>query len=492
VLARAAQLPEAELLQLYEHLGVALAGQPIGEPRRDRRLRERTHALRTLAAVRAHLELADGERLTAGQFTASCRVLDNDWNHSRVIRAWGTWRNATDVLAGAEPVRRAEQEAVKLALGFRRSSRRPALDGLLEWLKTKPRGKGIHRYDAWARDTNAALAPHETPYLTGSGTAGAMRMGFTEARRYAEAILAGTEPAPIEQPAVTDHALLTFPAFAAKLGLSESGLRGRAERDGRPLPPAVLQHDQRLYWSADDGERWISGETTTRDEFELDATVLDRRRLAQQLGLSRDTVRERYALSPHRLPAPAGQLDGRPWWDPREVEQWQAADHTTGQKRQYHGPGTITIGDHHLLAVLPASELLGISPKRFLDLRSQGHLPPAMIFATRPLWPQEDLAAYQAGREIQRTEGELNGLILSTAHIAARLGVRSGAVMIGLARASDRYPPPDGALGTRPWWNPQRFEEWLTEHQEPLQTADQDQDQGRDQGRAALSGDKNK
>jgi len=64
VLERADLLSEADLLDLYEPLVSELDGQPLGEARRDERLRRRAEALRALQSVRDELGLADGERLT--------------------------------------------------------------------------------------------------------------------------------------------------------------------------------------------------------------------------------------------------------------------------------------------------------------------------------------------------------------------------------------------------------------------------------------------
>lgn len=65
VLERTDLLSEADLLDLYEPLVSELDGQPLGEARRDQRLRRRAEALRALQSVRDELGLADGERLTA-------------------------------------------------------------------------------------------------------------------------------------------------------------------------------------------------------------------------------------------------------------------------------------------------------------------------------------------------------------------------------------------------------------------------------------------
>jgi len=87
------------------------------------------------------------------------------------------------VLAGAKPPHRAEREAVTLVRGFRRSSHRPSLDGLLEWLAGDPTAKSMHAYDQWVRDRNAELEPDEQRYMGSAGVVAAMETTFPPAGR---------------------------------------------------------------------------------------------------------------------------------------------------------------------------------------------------------------------------------------------------------------------------------------------------------------------
>jgi predicted DNA-binding transcriptional regulator AlpA len=467
VLERADRLSEADLLHLYERLVAELEGQPLGEARREGRLRRRVEALRALQSVRDELGLADGERLTAKVFNEVAPQRVGGWNASRVVRAWGTWRNAADVLAGACPPRRAEREAVTLVRGFRRSSRRSPLDGLLGWISLDPGERGQHAYNAWARARNAELGPDEQRYLGGTGVASAMGMTFALARRQAEVILADEE-APSVRYEVASQALVRLPGFAQKFGLTGAGLLAQTTRT--PLPPPVLRHDQHVYWLEDDCERWRKGETVERTEYELDENVLDRARLSQALNLMPSTTQSRYLHYPHLLPAPSGQLDGRPWWSAAVVERWRA-EHEGPQANsfRYHGAPIIELGGRRLLTVAAACELLGVRDHQFYRMRRRRPLPAAVAVSSGKLWLEEDVEAYRDERDVERREGELNGLLLDSRAIAERLGVAAQSVLRGIARASNLYPPPDGAIGTSPWWETARFERWLSERQEANQ-----------------------
>lgn len=394
-------------------------------------------------------------------------------NASRVIRAWGTWRNAADVFAGARPPRRAEREAVTLVRGFRRSDRRPPLDGLLEWLAGEPATMGMHAYDQWARDRNAQLSPEDQRYLGGSGVAAAMEMDFAPARRQAEAILIGEEPplpensTPADGYDVDGRKLVTLAGFAAKFGLTKQELLGRVGR--APLPPPVVRHHGRVFWLSDDCESWGRGETIERRDGELNETILDQSRLAERLGLKLDTAHSRYLHSPHLLPAPGGDLGGRPWWSATAVERWRA-EHT-GQRRlhyRYRGSSIIEVRGQRLLTLPAVCELLGVSEQTFIRMRRRRPLVPAVvgIFGPNKLWLCEDVEAYRDGHVVERTQGELNSFLLSIPSVAERLGVTPSAVRRGVVRRSDHYPQPDGAIGTKPWWDAESFERWLADRQE--------------------------
>jgi len=469
VLERADLLPEAELLDLYERLAAELEGQPVGEGRRDRRLRERADALRALRSARDELGLADDQPLTSRAFNEVCQYRVAGWNAGRVIRAWGTWRNAADVFAGATPPRRAEREAVTLVRGFRRSSHRPPLDGLLAWLATDPTAEGMHAYDRWARARNAELEPDEQRYMGSGGVAFAMETTFAVARRRAEAILAD-EPIPADEQQdvalakyeAAGHELVTFASFARTVGLSQKQLRSGVRRT--PLPPPVLRHGHRTFWLASDCELWLDDKTVQRPEGELDALVLDQRRLAQRLNTKLATIHSRYLHAPHRLPPLAGLIGDQPWWDPAAVERWQCAPSNGSQRRPRQEDTVCEVDGRELIARRGVCELLGISRGTFHRHLQERPLPVALVLSGTALWLREDIEAWAANKTVKRIDGELNGLLLGLDEIATRLGMSYHAVRLGLARGGDRYPQPDGVINNHAFWKAADFERWLAEH----------------------------
>ncbi|WP_445151156.1 hypothetical protein [Baekduia sp. Peel2402] len=465
MLERADRLSEADLLDLYGRLVAELEGVPIGQTRADRRLQARVDALRALASVRDELGLRTDERLTVRAFNEAAPGRVPGWNASRVVRAWGSWRNATDVLAGAKPPRRAEREAVMLVRGFNRSSRRPPLDGLLEWLDTKPAKLNNAAYDEWARARNAELGPREPRYLLAGGVTFAMSVnGFAEARRHAEAVLDDADPPPPEGYEAAGRTLVRFADLAREFSMHRATFTLRVRET--PLPEPALHHAGRTFWLREDCELWAKGETVERRGGELDATVFDWQRLAVKLGINPQTARDRMMHHQHLLPEPAGELGGRLWWHAAAVERWQADAATRPAREREQEDDRVVLDGRTLLTTTAARDVLGITSRVFEKRVRQHRWQPAARFGRANLWLLDDIEAWKEAPDAVRERCDLRHLLLTGTQVARLYGVGHSVLYGGVKRGMAKYPPRDGTISGQAWWDAGRVARWRAEHED--------------------------
>jgi hypothetical protein len=128
---------------------------------------------------------------------------------------------------------------------------------------------------------------------------------------------------------------------------------------------------------------------------------------------------------------------------------------------------SLATGPHRLVTLLGAGLLLGYAKSHMEGLRTEEGFPPvAATLGRRRLWLASDIEAYRDGKPISTKPNELAGIVLSPVELAQRLGISHGFLHRAIKAKRLSIPPPDGYVGTSPWWDAQRFEHWLNERGE--------------------------
>lgn len=128
--------------------------------------------------------------------------------------------------------------------------------------------------------------------------------------------------------------------------------------------------------------------------------------------------------------------------------------------------------DYGPLKVVSSSgvgHMLGQSPSSVMYLHKRGVLPvPVLILANVRGWFIKDIEAFVAERPIPaRREDELRPRVMSTAEVAALLGVTHTGLTSMLHQKSKTAPTPDGRLGKYHYWMREKTERWVAEHGKP-------------------------
>ncbi len=113
--------------------------------------------------------------------------------------------------------------------------------------------------------------------------------------------------------------------------------------------------------------------------------------------------------------------------------------------------------------------MLGQSRASVMDLHKRGVLPvPVLILGGRRGWFIKDIEEFVAGRPVPaRREDELRPRVMSTAEVAALLGVTHSGLTSMLHHKSRPAPIPDGCLGQYHYWMREKTERWVAEHGKP-------------------------
>jgi predicted DNA-binding transcriptional regulator AlpA len=113
--------------------------------------------------------------------------------------------------------------------------------------------------------------------------------------------------------------------------------------------------------------------------------------------------------------------------------------------------------------------ILGQSPSAVVYMLKRGELPvPVLILAKVRGWLIKDIEAFVAGRPVPaRREDELRPRVMSTAEVAALLGVTHNGLTSMLHHKSRTAPAPDGRLAQYHYRMRGKTERWVAEHGKP-------------------------
>jgi predicted DNA-binding transcriptional regulator AlpA len=330
VLRRFFALAEADQLLVYTEIRADLGSLAGPKTELDRQLEERARALEALARVATHLrkrgQLADDRAPTSRQFQAVARQLEPQWNPSRVIRAFGSWRSAQGALLGGSVGRRPSQARARVDAGGRARIRREPLEALESWLRTNPLDHGRGNYENWAREENAKGSdavpfPGPLAITAGLGLSWPRAVAVAEGKLTLDAARAAQAEEVLGD--LGDDDLTGSEGVALLLGIPISALPRTTGRSDFPKPVAKLGRVRA--WLVGDVRAFARAETVPKRQVqEWQARVVLSRELAEILGLELASMHALiHERNWHLVPEPDGRVGNLHYWWKATVENWR-------------------------------------------------------------------------------------------------------------------------------------------------------------------------
>jgi len=325
VLQRFFALTPPDQLTAYRTVRDYLAGR-VRQTKRDHVIAEKEAALRAIAAVAAHLNLAAGEAPTPAHFDAAARSLELGWDRNRVRRAWGRWRFAKAAFLGQRLPESTKQRDERRKIGGRWHTREGHLTGIQLWLATDPGATSSQAYRAWAREYNETLPPDALPVIVAPGAvAAALKMGWPDVIRLARGEITQAQARPPKKRRSESfcrgpHQLVSLEDVEGIVGLSRSPTRDETNRQAFPAPVVVVPGVVRL-WLREHVEAYKAGRRWSPDENvqQLDSlrdVYMTLSEVKEMTGLTRGQI----GTGSHDLPEPAVRAGFKLLWLRSEVE----------------------------------------------------------------------------------------------------------------------------------------------------------------------------
>jgi predicted DNA-binding transcriptional regulator AlpA len=128
---------------------------------------------------------------------------------------------------------------------------------------------------------------------------------------------------------------------------------------------------------------------------------------------------------------------------------------------------TLEVGEHRLVTSSGVALLLGCSKNHLTNLQKESGFPPIVTtLGPRRLWLASDIERYRDGKPIFSKPHELAGVVLTSMEVAQRLKIEHRALHKMVSKQRPSVPQPHGYIGSTPWWDSQRFDQWMTQHRE--------------------------
>lgn len=188
---RMLRLSAADLLhlhgRLHDHLGALVKDDPA-----ERQLEDQDRALTALNRVSEHLGLdqAGKSALTVERYEETAAELELEISSAKIIRDWGSWRAARQVLTGERlPVNRM-QRVREAKLARKRLRCEEVLVSVSAWLATDPDPLTTAEYDRWRVRANRELSPEARSHASSQTVVLTLGLGWSDVIRTA----AGEEP----------------------------------------------------------------------------------------------------------------------------------------------------------------------------------------------------------------------------------------------------------------------------------------------------------
>lgn len=298
-------LSTADQLRAHQEIKTYLADELGEEDELDRIIAQRGQALGALRRVfeelRARGALSADRAPTAAQFDQLARELRLEaepgapWGRARIVRAYGSWRNAQAALLGETVLESPVQRQQRRKAGGKRRTHEEPLAALRAWLRTEPVSRTMTSYDDFAKSRNRKLEKGGAQRFP---TAIAITMSL--ALTWAECLRAAESPGGFEKihnskraaltETLADEELIGSKIIQALLDQNPHVTRVLLDQDHFPAPVATIGRTRA--WLAGDIKLYAAGKPVPqRKHGELQAHVLGSVEIAQRLGIHIDYVR---------------------------------------------------------------------------------------------------------------------------------------------------------------------------------------------------------
>jgi hypothetical protein len=321
VLRRFFDLSTEDQLAGYEEIKQHLGSEAGVDTELDLAIEQKAEALSALQRVTAELrrrgELEANEAPTAKQFDDGAKALELDWRRGRVIRSFGSWRNAKRAVKG-EKVREApsQKRARARAVGRSRGHEEP-VHSLRLWLESKPEHHRLVDYEAFAMEANRRRGQAAKPLPGGQAVRTSLRLPWASALEVARGERTmeqarGDRRVALED--LDDESLVGVSVLSLVLETREQHLHKVTNQPGFPRPVARLGHDRAWFFS--DIKAYKEDKPVpARKEGSFQHEIVTVSGLARELGLHVDYVRK--LLSDEnwkRIPIPNGRVGRNYYW----------------------------------------------------------------------------------------------------------------------------------------------------------------------------------
>jgi predicted DNA-binding transcriptional regulator AlpA len=329
------RLAAIDQLYLYETLRDHLVDATTPETSADAQVRLELESLDAIRAVAAHLGLPDRQAPNSSQYRAVYKELAPEWSVTRISELHGRWRFAVQTYEGKRLPLSASQIARKRAASGKDSGHVPSIEGVKQWLDTKPGSTTQSDYDVYVarhndrvlrdrspapllKSSNAVRSETSLPWPMTLAVAGGSldyETAFDEALRRRLAADAG----PLGLVGAEMVAMLTGDT---RVGVREKLLTGT-------LPQPVVCVGTANGWLEADIRAHAQGQPyPSREPLEMQPLVMGTQDIAIALGLSVDSVRtfrhkaQQTGIPSAAIPPSDGRIGAAVYWVRETAEQW--------------------------------------------------------------------------------------------------------------------------------------------------------------------------
>lgn len=297
-----------------------------------RELRGRAECVKALQRVAEHLGMAEGEAPAVEEYERARKELRMGLSAATIIRRWEVWREVAKAARGERVSMTARQRAHFHAAIKRKPAREEWLEGVREWLGSRPPTLQMRDYRAWAEERNESKAGLP---LVPSAESIRMSLGIPwktvvkVARR--DISLADAQRLRLKALKAEGCGFVSTCAIALLHGVSTHQAKHLVKEKGFPAF-AFKVYTQRV-WHLRDIEAHMAGEPfPKRSQGEMQAQAMASKDVRELCGLTdeklRDAVKRRLPI----IPRPAGRVTGHHYWLRSAVEEWAA-------ENSEHAPG---------------------------------------------------------------------------------------------------------------------------------------------------------
>lgn len=301
-----------------------------------RELRDRADCVKAVQRVAKHLELPEGEMPGVKEYERARKELGIEPSAATIIRRWAVWREVAKAARGEKVSLTARQRAHFHAAIKRRATREEWLEGVREWLRSRPPTLQMRDYKTWAEERNESK-----PGLPLVPSAESIRMSlgipWKTVVKVARRDISLADAQRLRLKALKDESggFVSACGIALLHRVSIHKAKHMTKEEGFPVF-AFKVYTQRV-WHLGDIEAHLAGEPfPKRKDGYMQAQVVASKEVRELCGLTAEKLQDAVNRSLPIIPRPAGHVTGHHYWLRSAVEEWVA-------ENPEHAPGLLRL-----------------------------------------------------------------------------------------------------------------------------------------------------